>query len=90
MDCLTLSIVIITQNEEANLARTLPSVAWADEVVVLDSGSTDRTREIAESLGISMKTVQVYCSRIKEKLSLKTANELLREAMRWWESRNQS
>jgi glycosyltransferase involved in cell wall biosynthesis len=49
MDCLTLSVVIITFNEEANLARTLASVAWADEIVVVDSGSTDRTREIAES-----------------------------------------
>src|SRR3974377_1146335 len=49
MDCLTLSVVIITLNEEANLARTLASVAWADEIVVLDSGSTDRTREVAES-----------------------------------------
>jgi glycosyltransferase involved in cell wall biosynthesis len=46
---LSLSIVIITLNEEANLARTLASVSWADEIVVVDSGSTDRTREIAES-----------------------------------------
>ena len=49
MVCLSLSVVIITLNEEANLARTLQSVAWANEVVVVDSGSTDRTREIAES-----------------------------------------
>ncbi len=49
MDCLSLSVVIITFNEEANLARTLASVAWADEIVVVDSGSTDRTREVAES-----------------------------------------
>jgi glycosyltransferase involved in cell wall biosynthesis len=48
---LSLSVVIITLNEEANLARTLPSVTWADEIVVLDSGSTDRTREVAESFG---------------------------------------
>ena len=47
--CLSLSIVIITKNEEANLARTLQSVAWANEIVIVDSGSTDRTREIAES-----------------------------------------
>lgn len=47
--CLSLSIVVITFNEEANLARTLSSVTWADEILVLDSGSTDRTREIAES-----------------------------------------
>ena len=50
MECLSLSVVIITLNEEANLARTLASVAGlTDEIIVLDSGSTDRTREIAES-----------------------------------------
>ena len=49
MDCLSLSVVIVTFNEEANLARTLASVAWADDIVVVDSGSTDRTREVAES-----------------------------------------
>ena len=46
---MSLSVVIITLNEEANLPRTLESVKWADEIVVLDSGSTDHTREIAES-----------------------------------------
>jgi glycosyltransferase involved in cell wall biosynthesis len=48
---LSLSVVIITLNEEGNLARTLASVAWADEIVVVDSGSTDRTRQVAESFG---------------------------------------
>jgi len=45
-----------------------------------------KTREIAESLHISMKTVQVYCARIKEKLNLADATQLLREAMRWHEA----
>jgi glycosyltransferase involved in cell wall biosynthesis len=45
----TLSVAIITRNEEANLERTLGSVAWADEIVVVDSGSSDRTEEIARS-----------------------------------------
>ena len=45
----TLSVAIITRNEEANLGRTLGSVAWADEIVVVDSGSDDRTEEIARS-----------------------------------------
>src|ERR1700744_356716 len=46
---LTLSVAIITKNEEANLARTLASVRWADEIVIVDSGSADRTEEIARS-----------------------------------------
>ena len=45
----TLSVAIITKNEEANLARTLASVGFADQIVVLDSGSTDRTMEIARA-----------------------------------------
>ncbi|MDD2707716.1 MAG: glycosyltransferase family 2 protein [Verrucomicrobiae bacterium] len=46
-----LSIVIITKNEEHDLARCLESVRWADEIVVVDSGSTDRTMEIAAGFG---------------------------------------
>ncbi|HEY1500018.1 MAG TPA: glycosyltransferase family 2 protein [Acidobacteriaceae bacterium] len=48
---LTLSVAIITKNEEGNLARTLASVRWADEIVVVDSGSTDRTGDIAREFG---------------------------------------
>ena len=46
-----LSVAIIAFNEEANLARTLESVKGADEIVVVDSGSTDRTVEIAQAYG---------------------------------------
>ena len=53
----TLSIAIITLNEEANLTRTLASVQFADERVVVDSGSTDRTVEIAKSFGAKVFTV---------------------------------
>lgn len=43
----TLSVVVITRNEEDNLAACLDSVAFADEIVVVDDGSTDATREVA-------------------------------------------
>jgi glycosyltransferase involved in cell wall biosynthesis len=47
----TLSVAMIAMNEEANLPRTLESVRWADEIVIVDSGSKDRTLEIAQSFG---------------------------------------
>jgi len=47
----TLSVAIITLNEEDNLARTLNSVRFADEIVVVDSGSTDGTVDVARSFG---------------------------------------
>ena len=42
-----LSVTVVTRDEERNLARCLASVAWADDLVVVDSGSTDRTAEVA-------------------------------------------
>ena len=42
-----LSVVIIAKNEEANVGRCLESVKWADEIILIDSGSVDRTVEIA-------------------------------------------
>jgi glycosyltransferase involved in cell wall biosynthesis len=42
-----LSVAVITLNEAANIRRTLESVAWADEIIVVDSGSTDATLAIA-------------------------------------------
>ena len=44
-----ISATIITFNEESNIKAACQSVAWADEVVVVDSNSTDRTRELAEA-----------------------------------------
>ena len=46
-----LSVAIITLNEERNLAECLASVAFADEVVVVDGGSRDRSCEIARAAG---------------------------------------
>lgn len=44
-----LSVTIITRDEAHNIARCLESVRWADEIVVVDSGSTDGTIEICRS-----------------------------------------
>ena len=42
----SLSVVIITKNEERCIAKCLASVEWVNEIIVLDSGSTDQTVEI--------------------------------------------
>jgi len=54
MPACPITVVILTKNEELFIARCIASVAWADEVLVLDSGSTDRTREIAREWGASV------------------------------------
>ena len=46
-----LSVIIITRNESANIADCLKSVAWADEIVVVDSGSSDDTVAICRDYG---------------------------------------
>jgi len=46
-----ISATIITLNEEENIREALASVDWADERIVVDSGSTDKTCEIAEAAG---------------------------------------
>ncbi|GAB1232693.1 glycosyltransferase family 2 protein [Ferrigenium sp. UT5] len=51
----TLSVILITRNESANIRACLESVAFADEIIVVDSGSTDDTVAIARSMG-----AQVY------------------------------
>ena len=48
---MSLSILILTLNEERNLTDCLQSVKWSDDIVVLDSFSSDRTVKIAEEMG---------------------------------------
>ena len=45
-----ISAIIITKNEAANISACINSVAWADEIIVVDSGSTDGTVEICRAL----------------------------------------
>lgn len=48
------SLLVITRNEEPHIAACLSSVSWADEALVVDSGSTDGTRRLAEEGGASV------------------------------------
>lgn len=47
-----ISLVIITKNEEKNIEKCILSVPFADEVVVVDSGSTDKTEDICKRLNV--------------------------------------
>ncbi len=51
-----ISVVVLTLNEAENLPRCLSSVAWSDDVVVLDSGSSDATVEVAKAHGARVLT----------------------------------
>ena len=73
------------------------SVAMADDVHLLSDRELEvfrllaagrETPEIAKKLSVSLKTVQTYCARIKEKLNLHNATELLQAATRWVDAQN--
>ncbi len=51
-----ISVLILTRNEEQDLPGCLDSVAWSDDVHILDSESTDRTTEIARERGATVTT----------------------------------
>ena len=56
MEKIPISVVVITKNEEANIARCLGSLNWADEIVVVDDESTDKTQDIAKKYTSSVIT----------------------------------
>ncbi|WP_309713282.1 glycosyltransferase, partial [Pseudolysinimonas sp.] len=49
-----LSVIVTTFNEEINVAECLESVLWADEIVLVDSFSTDRTVTIAQRFPVTI------------------------------------
>ncbi|MBX3435496.1 MAG: glycosyltransferase family 2 protein [Pirellulales bacterium] len=51
-----ISVLVLTKNEETNIAACLKSVSWSDDVVVYDSQSTDRTCEVAIARGARVVT----------------------------------
>lgn len=66
MKPISVSAAIITLNEEQNIADCIRSLSWVDEIVVVDSLSTDRTREIAESMNARVID-QAFLGHVKQK-----------------------
>lgn len=74
-----ISIVIITLNEEQMIEDCLKSVAWADELIILDGGSTDKTLQIAEKY-----KAKIFPQEAREKDWAAWHNQGKKEAMGNW------
>lgn len=57
--------VVLTKNEENNIARCLDSVSWCDEIIVIDDNSSDRTRDIARKFNakVILNTLKDFSSQ---------------------------
>jgi glycosyltransferase involved in cell wall biosynthesis len=49
-----ITVIVLTYNSEATLGRCLDSLTWAENVLVVDSGSSDKTVKICEEFGVSI------------------------------------
>lgn len=66
INSIKISAAIITLNEESNMADCLKSLSWVDEIIVVDSLSTDRTVEISEKFGARVIS-QKFLGHVKQK-----------------------
>jgi len=84
----------VSQTMASKIAGGRPALAASPADILSDRelevfellGQGIGTRKISERLNVSVKTVQAYCARAKDKLHLKNATELLREAIHWNDS----
>jgi glycosyltransferase involved in cell wall biosynthesis len=76
-----ISIIVLTKNEEKNILDCLETVSWADEVIIIDDYSEDRTVEIAESL--KLKNLKVFQEKLLNDFS-KQRNFALAKARNEW------
>src|SRR5476649_2486654 len=53
-----ISAVILTKNEETNIIDCLESIAWCDEIIILDDYSTDRTLQVIKNFNSRVKIFQ--------------------------------
>jgi DNA-binding NarL/FixJ family response regulator len=72
-----------SRNKNPALAGDVSMLSDREFEVFRLLASGRETSEIAQELGVSLKTVQSFCARIKEKLNLRNAIELLQAATRW-------
>lgn len=76
-------IAELARGDETGLRSATDRLSEREVEVLRLLGEGRMTRDIAEKLGLSIKTVETHRARIKEKLGIRTATELLRFAMQW-------
>ena len=76
-----LSVVILTKNEEKNIVDCLETVLWADEIIIIDDYSEDRTLEIVKNL--NNKKIKIYKNSLDNDFS-KQRNFGLTKATKKW------
>ncbi len=69
-----ISAIVITFNEERNISACLESVKWADEIIVVDSDSSDKTADIARNYAAKVFSVDMQNVTEKRKFSVDKAN----------------
>jgi DNA-binding NarL/FixJ family response regulator len=78
----------LSRNKTAVLAGDVSLLSDRELEVFRLLAAGRETSEIAKDLSVSLKTVQSYCARIKDKLNLRNATELLQAATRWFDAQN--
>jgi DNA-binding NarL/FixJ family response regulator len=78
----------IVGRNQSNQPGSVETLSDRELEVFRRLGEGQANRLIAEELHLSIKTVQAYCARIKDKLGLANASELAREAIRWADQKN--
>ncbi|MBI3985148.1 MAG: glycosyltransferase family 2 protein [Candidatus Levybacteria bacterium] len=76
-----LSVVILTKNEEKNIFDCLETVLWADEIVIVDDFSTDRTLEVIKSL--ENKKIKIYKNSLNGDFSKQRTFGLSKTTKKW-------
>lgn len=76
-----ISVVILTKNEEKNILDCLESVLWADEAIIIDDNSEDRTVEVVKSL--SNKKIKVYSRALNEDFASQRNYALSKATKKW-------
>lgn len=77
-----ISVIILTKNEEKNILDCVETVLWADEIIVLDDNSEDRTLEVIKNLPFN-KQIKIYKKSLDEDFASQR-NYALSKATKEW------